>query len=323
MAIVIFGGNGFVGAHLTRRLLEAGEHVIVCDLVNLGVDTRAAFVSCDVRNPDTFAAIPATARDVVINLAANQYHHKVPRKGRREFFFDTNTKGVRNILEWMSAAGINKMIQFTTDMIYGKPQYLPLDVNHPQEPLGFYGQSKKAAEEICREFRQQGIDITIFRPRMINGPGRLGILKKLFFLIQRGLPVPMIGSGKNCYQMISVYDCVSAVTAAIKHGCPNREYNLGSKNPPSIRELLTNLIDKAGSRSFVLPTSGPLVKTALGVLGAAGIELMYKEQYMIADEDYILDITGTEKDLGWTPEFSDYDMLVAAYNDFVSHGGER
>jgi dTDP-glucose 4,6-dehydratase len=317
MAIVIFGGNGFVGSHLVKELLAREEEVIVCDKENKDIQKRAAFIKCDIRNAQDFESIPLTASDIVVNLAANQYHHKVPRKERKEFFFDVNYRGVQNILNFMEKRAAKKLIQFTSDMIYGKPCYLPVDVNHPQMPFGFYGQSKKAAEELCREYRGKGFYITIFRPRMINGPGRLGILEKLFYFVHHNLPVPMIGSGKNCYQMISVHDCVSAIIAAAEKNCPNKEYNLGSKNPPSIRSLLMNLIKQSGSKSFVIPAPGAFVKVLLGILGSLGIEIMYKEQYMIADENYILDISETEKDLNWTPRRTDADMLVEAYKEWI------
>lgn len=209
------------------------------------------------------------------------------------------------------------LIQFTTDMIYGRPQYLPVDESHPQIPFGPYGQSKKDAENICRQYRKKGFHITIFRPRMINGPGRLGILEKLFWLVKHNLPVPTIGSGRNCYQMISVYDCVSAIIQAIRHGCPDKEFNLGSENAPSTRRLLQILIKKAGSGSVVIPTPGKLVKLVLAFLGMCGLELMYKEQYMIADEDYILDISMASDELGWKPRYTDQDMIIQAYKNWV------
>lgn len=254
--------------------------------------------------------------DIVVNLAANQYHTKVPRKRRNEYFSDTNTKGVANILDWMEKHGAIHMIQCTTDMTYGKPQYLPIDTKHPQKPFGPYGKSKKDAEDICRNYRKKGFCISIFRPRMINGPGRLGILKKLFTLIKLNFPVPTIGNGKNCYQMVSVFDCVSATILAIDKGCPNSEYNLGSENAPSTRELLNRLVKSVGSKSLVIPTPGRLVKLVLGILGAIGFEIMYKEQYMIADENYILDVTETVNDLGWIPRYSDQDMIIQAYKEW-------
>jgi dTDP-glucose 4,6-dehydratase len=318
MAIIVFGGNGFVGTSLVKKLLEYNEQVIVCDIANSPTNEQAQFIKCDVRQPKDYIQIPSSTDDVVINLAANQYHNKPPRRKRAAYFYNTNTQGAENILKFMESRGIHKFIQYTTDMTYGRPQYLPVDINHPQVPFGPYGDSKKAVEVICHEYRRKGIDITIFRPRMINGPGRRGILEKLFFLVKHNLPVPTIGSGENCYQMVSVFDCVSATISVIKHGCPNKEYNLGSRNPPSERELLQNLIQRVGSRSSVLPTNGILIKAILGFLGNIGLEIMFKEQYMIADEDYILDISETEKDLDWSPQYSDQDMIIQAYNEYLS-----
>lgn len=148
---------------------------------------------------------------------------------------------------------------------------------------------------------------------MINGSGRLGILVKLFKLIDMNLPVPTIGNGKNHYQMISVFDCVSAILCAIKNGVPNGEYNLGSASSPDITTLLKGVIKTAKSHSVVVHTPGKLVKFILKIMDNIGLTIMYPEQFMIADEEYILDISKTEKELGWHPKYNDEDMLIEAY----------
>lgn len=317
MSVIIFGGNGFVGQWLIKSLTEENAQFLCCDIGPTPFLAGIPYLQVDIRDKVQLQKVPMSHEDVVVSLAANQYHSKVPRKNRKEYFFDTNTVGAENIMAAAYEKGCRMLIQFTTDMTYGKPQYLPLDTNHPQVPFGPYGQSKLEVEKICGKYRDLGMNITIFRPRMINGPGRLGILKKLFWLIQHNLPVPTIGSGKNCYQMVSVHDCVSAIQCAIRCGIPNAEYNLGSKEPPSTRKLLKNLVHSVGSHSVVLPTPGKLVKVVLGLMGACGLELMYKEQYMIADEDYILDISKTEQELGWEPQYRDEDMIIQAYQEYV------
>ncbi|MDN0033670.1 NAD(P)-dependent oxidoreductase [Oscillibacter valericigenes] len=316
MKVIVFGGNGFVGQWLVRELKRQNYEVLNIDQGEKSFDTEIAYCQVDIRDKNQLEKVPFAPDDIVVNLVANQYHLKVPRKNREAFFRDTNTVGAENILITAMAKDCMRVVQFTTDMTYGKPQYLPLDTSHPQNPFGPYGRSKKEVEDICRDYREKGMKITIFRPRMINGPGRLGILKKLFWLIQRNLPVPTIGAGKNCYQMVSVFDCVSAIICAIKKDIPNEEFNLGSKNPPSTRQLLQGLVKRVGSHSPVIPTPGKLVKLTLGVLASIGPEIMYKEQYMIADEDYILDITKTERELSWEPQYNDQDMIVEAYEEY-------
>ena len=96
-------------------------------------------------------------------------------------------------------------------------------------------------------------------------------------------------------------------------GIPNSEYNLGSFNPPTVHDLLAGVIKNIGSKSMLLPTNGMLVKKCLALLGNMGIELLYKEQYEIADENYLVDIEHTMNDLDWQPEFDDTDMLYQAY----------
>lgn len=314
MKYLIFGGNGFVGRYLADRLVEQSEVVVLDKLPCLDdrIDKRCSYVSLDIRDVEALNRLEIRKDDIIINLAANQYHTKVPRN-RHDYFFDTNTTATKNILQVAFEKGCMNYIMFTTDMTYGKPQYLPVDTKHPQNPFGPYGQSKKACEDICRGYRRKGMHITIFRPRMINGPGRLGILVKLFKLIDWNLPVPTIGNGKNHYQMISVFDCVDAVQCAIAKGIPNKEYNLGSKGSPDITTLLKGVIKAADSHSFVIHTPGKLVKWILGLFDKIGLTIMYPEQFMIADEEYVLDISETEKDLDWTPKYNDEDMLKEAY----------
>lgn len=315
MKYIVFGGAGFVGRYLVQALRDAGEQVLVCDLVAPAENELRGgeFTFIDITQPEQVVQVPFAPDDIVVHLAARQYHLAVPRQGRERFFFAVNFEGTRNILQAMQAKGCHKLIYFSTDMTYGKPEFLPVTVDHPQHPFGPYGGSKKASEDLCHEYRKQGFNITIFRPRMILGPGRLGILKKLFKIMELGLPVPLIGDGRNCYQMISVFDCVSAIQRAVGKGVPNAEYNLGSENPPQVYDLLQSVIRNVGSHSRLIRTNGALVKRCLRLLALVGLEIMYKEQYEIADENYIVDIERTKSELDWAPQYSDVDMLAQAY----------
>jgi dTDP-glucose 4,6-dehydratase len=201
-------------------------------------------------------------------------------------------------------------------MVYGHGGTVAKREDHPREPLGPYGASKIASEKLCESYREKGMNITIFRPRLIMGPSRLGILVKLFRLIDHSMPVPVIGDGRNRYQFISVFDCIGASLAAVDAGVPNAAYNLGSLDPPTVWELLTRLIEEAGSRSFVLPTPAALAKRVLTLFDILGLPLMAPEQYLIADETCIVDISKAERELGWRPQYRDDDMLLAAYREY-------
>src|SRR3546814_1512227 len=109
------------------------------------------------------------------------------------------------------------------------------------------------------------------RPRLIVGPGRLGLLSKLFANIARDWPVPMIGTGANRYQMISVHDCAAAISMALANEKAEGAFNLGSDPGSTSRELLAALIDAAGSRSRLVPVPSGILKPMLRLLDRVGV----------------------------------------------------
>ncbi|KQT57307.1 MULTISPECIES: NAD-dependent epimerase/dehydratase family protein [unclassified Aureimonas] len=323
MKHVIFGGDGFVGRHLAARLVADGEEVVVADIAKSGLAHYAEcrHIHTDVTDPAAIAAVPIAPDDMVYNLSAKMLSPLQVRAKRHEFFFPVNYDGTKNIIEAMDRAGANRLVHFTTDMIYGHTVVFPMTEEHPVAPLGEYGLSKWRTEELAHDWRERGMKISLFRPRLIIGPGRLGILEKLFKLIDANLPVPMIGSGKNPYQFISVFDCAEAARLSWKAGVPNEAYNLGSLNPPPVRKLLGDLIRHAGSRSILIPTPGWAVKKTLDLLDALNRPLMDPEQYLIADENCVLDVTKGKLQLGWVPQYRDEDMLIAAYSEYHAKKG--
>ncbi|MEM6463943.1 MAG: NAD(P)-dependent oxidoreductase [Pseudomonadota bacterium] len=318
MKHVIIGGNGFVGRHLAAKLVQEGEDVVVCDIAkdNLPHYANCRFVSLDVTDKGQLLQLGIKPDDMVYNLSAKMLSPLQTRARRHDFFWPVNYYGTANIIETMADCGASKLVHYTTDMIYGHTFTYPQTEDHPANPLGEYGMSKWKTEELAAVWRQKGMNISVFRPRLIIGPGRLGILSKLFKLIDNNLPVPMIGSGRNPYQFISVFDCAEAARLAWKCGVPNEAYNLGSDNPPPVRRLLGDLIKHAGSKSFLLPTPAWAVKRTLDLFDLVNLPVMDPEQYLIADEMCILDCTKAKQQLGWSADHRDEDMLIAAYEEY-------
>lgn len=327
MRYIVLGGSGFVGSYTIAALAESMANnriqkaeIFCLDRVpNPALDAFSTFVPCDLLQGFDFAL---DSSDIIIHLAARAYAPKPPLKpfglkALKQYFYEVNVAGTQALLTSMLESRASKLIYFSTDMVYGTPAYLPVDSSHKRTPFGYYGASKVQAEDLIVSAREQGINASIFRPRIIVGAGRYGILTKLFALISRSLPVPLIGDGSNCYQMISVQDCTQAIICAIEKSFPNNAYNLGSHNPPTIKALLSDLIAQAGSKSKLIPTHAGSVKLALSVLETLGVPLMYKEQYAIADCQYIVDIRSTQAELGWSPAYSDGDMLLAAYKQYL------
>ena len=323
MKHIIFGGNGFVGRYTVRDLLAAKEQVLVCDLVKSeelpNYRQGAQFLQVDITKPADVAKVPIGPDDIVYNLAARMLHPIVRRAERYDYFYSVDYHGAVNIVEAMERAGCPRLVQFSTDMVYGPLQTPPpVKVDHPRVPIGEYSASKMALEDYCIQKRASGLRVSLFRPRLINGPGRVGILGNLFKLIRRSLPVPLIGSGANRYQMISVFDCASAAIHSAMKGVVNGEFNLGSANPPTVRELLKGLIAHVGSKSILVSVPATPLKVVLRTLDRLNMPLLVPEQFEIADHDYVVDIEPTQRLLDWQPKHSDQTMMFEAYREFVS-----
>lgn len=327
MRHILIGGNGFLGREVVRQLTAEGGDVLVADiaatlapeLADLG--KRVAYTRVDMTDRASLRAIALGRDEIVHHLASKLLVPNQPRFGRDAYFANSIVAGTDNVIRWMQDAGAAKMIFWSSDMVYGPALTTPRTEDHPRKPYGGYGRAKVVAEDLLLRARAAGLDVTILRPRLIIGPGRLGVLERLFRLIARGLPVPLIGSGSNHFQFVSASDCARASLLAVKLGCPNTELNLGSANPPLVHVLLSNLIQRAGSRSRLIETPAAAIKSLLGFLSLLKISPLDPEQYQIADQNVVLDIRRAAQVLNWTPRDSDEDMLFAAYAGFRTSFG--
>lgn len=312
---VLIGGAGLTGLKIAEELIEMNiskSNIIIADLKNSlrKINLQVTLIECDISKN----IIPKFKKDdVIIHLAARQYHTKIPKRNQLDWFREVNVVGTKNIINQCIKFNVKGLIYFSTDMVYGIPNYIPLNSAHPKTPIGPYGKSKLEAEMICIESRKRGLPITILRPRLIMGKGRLGIMEKLFKAISLNRPVPLIGRGNNCYQMVSVEDCSKAAILSVKHNFPNCELNLGSEVGPNIKKLLNFLIHTVNSKSILIPLPAFPLKIILTILEKMGLPILHKEQYKIADKNYIVDISDTYSKIRWKPKQSDTDMIVEAY----------
>ena len=319
---VITGGSGFLGQVLIKKLSYLYPKNSIHNLdINHPFDLTYENLfshEIDLESEDNVQSFEFTKNDIVYHLAANIFTEKTPsRSNRKKWFENLNFFGTKNLLSTMTRDGAKNIAFVSTDMVYGLPKSNPININHPLDPNGPYGLSKKNAESIINDFgsRQDHRSI-IFRPRVIIGPGRHGLFDKLFFLIKNHLPVPLIGSGQNHYQFISVYDCIDALIRFNEKELSSGTYNLGSINPPRVKELLSFIIKHANSHSILLPTWSWGSKIILDILDQLNLTLLYPEQYVLADKDYILDIASLREELDFDPKFDDKAILLEAYKNY-------
>ena len=149
MKILVTGGAGYIGSHVVLSLCDNGEDVVVLDDLSSGtqnaIDDRAKFILGSTLNKkDTDTALDGV--DVVIHLAAFKAAGEsmlYPAK-----YSQNNIVGTINLINSMIDQDVNNFIFSSTAAVYGYPEYLPIDENHPLNPINYYGFTKLEIERI-------------------------------------------------------------------------------------------------------------------------------------------------------------------------------
>ncbi len=204
---LVTGGAGFLGINLVRYLLERGHPVTSLDLAGFDYpDCRAQVteVRGDIRDRAAVDRAMAGARIVVHCAAALPLY-------RPEEIYSTDIEGTRNILQSALEHEVERVIHISTTAVYGIPDHHPLREEDTLQGVGPYGEAKVRAESLCREYRARGLCVPILRPKSFIGPERLGVFALFYDWARDGRGFPLIGDGRNRYQLLDVEDLCQAI----------------------------------------------------------------------------------------------------------------
>lgn len=151
MKILVTGGAGYIGSHVVLALCECRYDVVVLDDLSSGnreaVDDRAEFIQGSTLNNDNVVTA-LNGVDAVIHLAAfKAAGESMIDPGK---YSQNNISGTISLLNAMITHEVDKFIFSSTAAVYGYPKYLPLDENHPLEPINYYGFTKLEIERILK-----------------------------------------------------------------------------------------------------------------------------------------------------------------------------
>ncbi len=314
---LITGGAGFLGINLTRFLLARGHAVIALDLAEFDypdVRDRIQIIPGDVRDRATVKRAVAGV-DVVVHAAA-----ALPLYAKEDIF-STEVDGTRNVLDAAFRSGVDRVIHISSTAVYGIPDHHPLREDDRLEGVGPYGQAKILAEQVCCEYRQKGLCVTILRPKSFVGPERLGVFALLYDWAKDGRGFPLIGSGTNRYQLLDVEDLCSAIyLAATGDKCKvNDTFNIGAKEFRTMKEDYQAVLDYAGFGKKVVPLpAAPLIWT-LRALELLHLSPLYKWVYETAATDSFVSIEKAERILGYAPKYSNQEALLRNYQWYLAN----
>ncbi len=242
--VLITGGAGFIASHIVDRCVEAGYRTVVIDKLSTGsianLNPAAIFHQLDIRSEEAFSVVEKERPEAMI-------HHAAQIDVRRSLVrpdvdADINITGTIAMLRAAQAFGVKQFIFASSAAVYGHPQALPIDEQHPCNPLSFYGASKLAAEQYIRLFAElYGLSYTIFRYANAYGirqdpKGEGGVVSIFTSKLIAREPFILYGDGEQTRDFIYVDDIVSANMLALQQP-GKRTLNISTNTPATIVQL--------------------------------------------------------------------------------------
>jgi UDP-glucose 4-epimerase len=256
MRIIVTGGAGFIGSHITDAYLAAGHEVVVIDSLwahgggrRDNIPERASFVHVDIRDPGIERIFREFAPEVVSHHAAQ---HSVAISSRDpQLDAQVNVLGLLNVLETSIKVGVKKVIFASSGATFGEPKTLPITESTPQRPESPYAITKMVGEHYLRFYRvQHGIDFTALRYGNVYGPrqdpnGEAGVISIFIgrFLAQHG--VKIYWDGEQTRDYIYVGDIAALNLLALDRG-GGACYAIGTNKKTSVNEIYRALVDVTG-----------------------------------------------------------------------------
>ncbi len=290
---VVTGAAGFIGSHLTDRLLQAGISVTGYDNFDDYYSTKDRNLQVALKNPNLrlvkadildIETLTRSFRDshVIFHEAAQpgvRYSIENPLKTLR-----TNLHGTISVLEAIRKCDSPKLVFASTSAVYGNPTKLPVSENAETKPISPYGLSKLLAEKICQQYCElYGLKIVILRYHTVYGRRQrpdMAIRKWIMNLINNK-PLVIYGDGNQTRDFTYIDSIVTAtMNAAFEKKAENEVINLGSGAAVKVNTAV-NLLKRITNKS--------------------NLESIYEEKKIGDVQDTLADIAKARCILGYEP----------------------
>lgn len=307
MNVIVTGGAGFIGSHIVDKLVFEGHNVMVIDDLSSGnvenINPSAKFVKKSVLD-DLTQEFREFSPDVVIHHAAQVNL----RKSLSDPVYDArvNVLGTINILEFSRRFDVKKIIFSSSVAVYGEPQCLPVDENHPLQPLAPYGVSKLCAEEYIKMYgRTYNLSYIIFRYSNVYGPrqnatGEAGVVTIFINNILNNKECNIFGSGEQTRDFVYVKDIAEANLLGLERG--QGVYVLGSGSEISVNLLFNKL------------------KIIFNEMGRSVKKPVYRERIKGEVQRFVVNSDKARKEIGWSSKTNFDDGLKETVKWYMQRG---
>jgi dTDP-glucose 4,6-dehydratase len=258
--VLVTGADGFVGSHLTERLLDEGADVSVFvksmsgtsgyRLKNIShLENRVNIIAGDIGSADSISLIKQNDPEIIFHLAAIAYVN---------FSFDhpievmkANLGGTLNTLEAARGLDIERLVVTSSSEAYGTAQTSLIDESHPLNPTSPYAASKAAADRFAYSYwKTYGLPVAIIRPFNTYGPRHIyDVIPKFIGLVLDDKSPTIYGTGEQSRDFTYVSDTVSAfLCMGSNEKAVGEVVNFGTGRDITIKDLTQKIIELAGKR---------------------------------------------------------------------------
>ena len=295
---LVTGGAGFIGSHLVDRLVSSGYSVRVIDNLSTGKLSNIQghmqngaidFVEGDIKDLELVKKC-VHGVDAVLHLAAvTSVPFSVQNPG---LTYETNVAGTLNLLVSLAKEKVGKFVFISSCAVYGEPKYLPINENHPTNPISPYADSKLLGEHYCLGFHEnQLLKSVVLRFFNVYGLRQglndySGVITKFVDQVKHELPLKIYGDGSQTRDFIHVSNIVEAIQSSLENDVAEGEvFNIGSGKATSIDELAKTILSLANSDLEIIheaPRQGD-IKHSYADASKATKLLDYKPQTALND----------------------------------------
>ncbi len=302
MRVIVTGGAGFIGSHLSDSLIAEGHEVVIMDDLSSGkkeyANKKASFSQKDIR---TDLSKEFSGVDIVFHFAADpdvRASATRPTAG-----FDINVFGTINVLEACRKADVKHVVFPSTSTVYGETNVIPTPEAHPCAPISNYGASKLACEGYLSSYSATyGIKASALRFANIVGERSThGVMFDFYNKLKRNpKEMEILGDGKQDKSYLHVSDCVNGVLTAWKKQTKIYDvYNVGSSEKHTVNEIAQAMFKALNVKPKIIYTG-----TSRGWVGDMKV--------MLLD-------TNKLEELGWKPKVG-FEDGVRRYMEWLESG---
>lgn len=293
--IAIFGGLGFIGIHLAKRLIKQDLNIRIFDQAPTSLflenfnqleRTKIKYVEGSFLNFEDTNSEFLVGCDSCIHLITTTF----PASSNDNITYDieSNLISTVKLLELIRSAGIKKLVFLSSGgTVYGNPKYIPIDEFHSNLPISSYGITKLAIEKYIHLFNflygMNGVALRLSNP---FGPGQAhqgmqGAISTFVHKARNNMPIEVWGDGSIIRDYIYIDDVVDAVFSALDYCGSESVFNIGAGVGVSLKEIITTLQTMLGKK----------------------FEITYSDSRNLDVKENVLDISKAKNILHWSPKY--------------------